>query len=281
MHLRAGGRVLDLDDPTSSAMAPIFSDMWLGTELWPAAHALVALLEERRPMLAAAAQVLELGAGTGACGLAAAALGARRVLLTDKPVLLPVLRANAAANRFTGCLVECEELTWRTPGDECEEREGTSLAARLPAGADLVLASDCLNPVYGHAHAAALAATIHSALSLRLSAATAPPRSGETEEDGELEGGESEGEPLQKPEVSRNEIGAGGTPLTAAALPLTAAALPLAAGDAGSGRTGGTVAAEAKGADAESAVAEAEGGCIRAEALLAQTRRGDECAASD
>jgi len=275
MHLRAGGRVLDLDDPTSSAMAPIFSDMWLGTELWPAAHALVALLEERRPMLAAAAQVLELGAGTGACGLAAAALGARRVLLTDKPVLLPVLRANAAANRFTGCLVECEELTWRTPGDECEEREGTSLAARLPAGADLVLASDCLNPVYGHAHAAALAATIHSALSLRLSAATAPPRSGETE-----------GEPLQKPEVSRNEIGAGGTPLTAAALPLTAAALPLAAGDAGSGRTGGTVAAEAKGADAESAVAEAEGGCIRAEALraqalLAQTRRGDECAASD
>jgi predicted nicotinamide N-methyase len=182
MHLRAGGRVLELDDPTSSSMAPIFSDMWLGTELWPAARALVALLEERRPMLAAAAQVLELGAGTGACGLAAAALGARRVLLTDKPVLLPVMRANVAANRFDGCLVECAELTWRSPGDErrspgdeSEEHgtEGTDLPDRLPAGAELVLASDCLNPVYGHGHAAALAATIHCALALALAAAAA------------------------------------------------------------------------------------------------------------
>ena len=172
MHLRAGGRVLELDDPTSSSMAPIFSDTWLGTELWPAARALVALLEERRPLLAAATQVLELGAGTGACGLAAAALGARRVLLTDKPVLLPVMRANVAANRFDGCLVECAELTWRCPGDESEEHgtEGTDLPGRLPAGADLVLASDCLNPVYGDGHADALAATIHCALSLAAAA---------------------------------------------------------------------------------------------------------------
>ena len=62
MKLRAGGRVLELDDPTSSSMAPIFSDTWLGTELWPAARALVAFLEERRTALATAAQVLELGA---------------------------------------------------------------------------------------------------------------------------------------------------------------------------------------------------------------------------
>ena len=164
--------MLELDDPTSSSMAPIFSDTWLGTELWPAARALVALLEEQRSMLAAATQVLELGAGTGACGLAAAALGARRVLLTDKPVLLPVMRANVAANRFDGCLVECAELTWRCPGDESEEHgtEGTDLPGRLPAGADLVLASDCLNPVYGDGHADALAATIGCALSLAAAA---------------------------------------------------------------------------------------------------------------
>jgi len=62
MKLRAGGRVLELDDPSSSSMAPIFSDTWLGTELWPAARALVAFLEERRTALATAAQVLELGA---------------------------------------------------------------------------------------------------------------------------------------------------------------------------------------------------------------------------
>ena len=178
MKLRAGGRVLELDDPTSSSMAPIFSDTWLGTELWPAARALVAFLEERRTALASAAQVLvsvsgspsrsgskplvihflqvlELGAGTGASGLAAAALGARRVLLTDKPVLLPLLSANVAANRFDrsgsgGCVVECAELMWRSRGDERrsggDEREehaceGAELPALLPAGADLVLAS--------------------------------------------------------------------------------------------------------------------------------------------
>ena len=188
MKLRAGGRVLELDDPSSSSMAPIFSDTWLGTELWPAARALVAFLEERRPTLACVAQelelganpnpnpkphphphphpnphpnpnpnpnpkqVLELGAGTGACGLAAAALGARRVLLTDKPVLLPLLRANVAANCFdrSDCVVECAELTWRSRGDERrsggDEREehaceGAELPALLPAGADLVLAS--------------------------------------------------------------------------------------------------------------------------------------------
>ena len=62
MKLRAGGRVLELDDPSSSSMAPIFSDTWLGTELWPAARALVAFLEERRTALATVAQVLELGA---------------------------------------------------------------------------------------------------------------------------------------------------------------------------------------------------------------------------
>lgn len=167
MELRSGEHLLELDDPTSSSMAPIFSDTWLGTELWPAARALVALLEERRTALASAAQVLELGAGTGACGLAAAALGARRVLLTDKPVLLPLMRANVAANRFDsggGCVVECAELTWRSraderrsAGDEHAEHdeehdvehasEGAELPTLLPAGADLVLASDCLNPV--------------------------------------------------------------------------------------------------------------------------------------
>ena len=167
IELREGEHLLELDDPTSSSMAPIFSDTWLGTELWPAARALVALLEERRTALASAAQVLELGAGTGACGLAAAALGARRVLLTDKPVLLPLMRANVAANRFDsggGCVVECAELTWRSraderrsAGDEHAEHdeehdvehasEGAELPTLLPAGADLVLASDCLNPV--------------------------------------------------------------------------------------------------------------------------------------
>ena len=133
MELRSGEHLLELDDPTSSSMAPIFSDTWLGTELWPAARALVALLEERRTALASAAQVLELGAGTGACGLAAAALGAWRVLLTDKPVLLPLMRANVAANRFDSGGGLVNDMAWSP--------DGTVLAVANSAGFH-VLAAD-------------------------------------------------------------------------------------------------------------------------------------------
>ena len=87
-------------------------------------------------------------------------------------MLLPLLSANVAANRFDrsgsgGCVVECAELMWRSRGDErrsggderrsrederddehgAEHAAEGELPALLPAGADLVLASDCLNPV--------------------------------------------------------------------------------------------------------------------------------------
>ena len=93
--------------------------------------------------------------GHRACGLAAAALGAPNVVLTDKPDLLPTLQANAAANSFSCSGVGCESLSWSLNGLPSN---------RLPCGADLVLASDCLNPVYGDDHAVALAATIRDLL---------------------------------------------------------------------------------------------------------------------
>ena len=84
--LRVGEHTLTLDAGTST-IEPLFSDVWLGTELWPAARALVSVLEvERLAAVKSASRVLELGAGTGACGLAAAVPGARHVQLYSSPI---------------------------------------------------------------------------------------------------------------------------------------------------------------------------------------------------
>jgi hypothetical protein len=165
LSLRSG-LTLTLECGCDAAVAPLFSDEWLGTAVWPAAHALIAHLEEHHAALRLPSlSIVELGAGTGACGLAAAALGATRVLLTDKAALLPTLQHNIALNSAAGC-VECSELTWSTaplPPDQ------------LPHGADLVLMSDCLNAVYGDHHALALAATLRCVLERALRTGGPPP----------------------------------------------------------------------------------------------------------
>jgi hypothetical protein len=145
-------------------VAPLFSDVWLGTEIWPAARVLVDYLkqEEQRRRLTASAVVLELGSGTGACGLAAAALGAQRVVLTDKASLVPAMRQNIAANEHLcsgdSQVISCTALEW---SDNMAPLAGLEEGAD---GADIVLMSDCLNPVYGETHAVALAATLHALL---------------------------------------------------------------------------------------------------------------------
>jgi len=152
-------RILELapqPDDADAEVAPMFSEVWLGTELWPAAKALIHWLEASTwpQRLANTKLCVELGAGTGACGLAAAALGAPNVVLTDLPSLLSTCVANVRANSMEAT-VRAEALAWalELPGDAFSE------------GADLVLMSDCLNPVYGEAHAECLAATLHALLS--------------------------------------------------------------------------------------------------------------------
>ena len=149
-----------LTSADESSFAPLFSDEWLGTELWPAAKVLAGHLEQQREALGLAnLLVVELGAGTGACGLAAALLGSEEVLLTDKPSLLPSLERNARANGACPS-VRCAALEWHSVAT-------AGLGDEVPCGADLVLMSDCLNPVYGPNHASGLAWTLRALLSRR------------------------------------------------------------------------------------------------------------------
>jgi hypothetical protein len=90
----------------------------------------VELLQSRRELVAGK-RIVELGSGTGIAGLTCAALGAARVVLTDLPENLPLLRRNATRNGWVqslcGCEVSVEALDWNTDA--------------LPA-CDLVLGAD-------------------------------------------------------------------------------------------------------------------------------------------
>lgn len=163
INLRSVSRTLKLgaaasNDDGDDCVAPMFSDVWLGTELWPAATVLTNFIDQDatwRSRLSRARCVIDLGSGTGACGLAAAALGASRVLLTDMISLVPTLQDNAISNGFAPPGVTCMALAWGDALPTAELRQ---------TGADVVLMSDCLNPVYGAAHATALASTLRELL---------------------------------------------------------------------------------------------------------------------
>ncbi|RMZ52573.1 hypothetical protein APUTEX25_003716, partial [Auxenochlorella protothecoides] len=89
----------------------------VGARLWVAAHILNRLLAAH-PDMVAGRSVLELGAGCGACGLAAARLGAARVVLTDylDAVLL--------------CLVTSMHLTLgEGPGEGAPQKRRALMAA--------------------------------------------------------------------------------------------------------------------------------------------------------
>ena len=120
-----------LQPPAESA-----SEVCLGGMIWPAAPVLCRWMTRSTATIQGAA-VLELGAGTGVCGLYAAGLGAS-VCLTeggpDAPRLLELMRRSVAANvevlgEASSCMLQ--RLDWGCTTEE------------LPIGPfDLVLGSD-------------------------------------------------------------------------------------------------------------------------------------------
>eukprot|EP00908_Phaeocystis_cordata_P023188 Transcript_5616.p2 GENE.Transcript_5616~~Transcript_5616.p2 ORF type:complete len:224 (-),score=30.85 Transcript_5616:643-1251(-) len=94
-----------------------FDVVGTGSHVWPSAKALCRWQDYAANQIAGT-RVLELGAGTGAVGLFAAALGAQEVVLTDGlSGALPLLRRNIARNQqhlaAAGCAVaRAEQLLW-------------------------------------------------------------------------------------------------------------------------------------------------------------------------
>jgi hypothetical protein len=125
-----------------------------GNRLWPAAATLADFLCDS--LLAAAGSdatgkgaeaprplpdVIELGAGLGAVGLALAKKGCR-VVLTDQPQMLPLLRRNVEA-QFGGAVgwAHCAPEVRALPWGECSEGAAAALGG-LPQKYPLVIGSD-------------------------------------------------------------------------------------------------------------------------------------------
>lgn len=118
----------------------------LSFQLWPAATALVSLLDNHRidptnsPLSATLSRrplrILELGSGTGIVGIVAAATLGGNVTITDLPHVVPNLRFNADANKGvvgpTGGAVSVAALRWGHADD----------VAVIGREFDVILASD-------------------------------------------------------------------------------------------------------------------------------------------
>lgn len=139
-----------------------------GFRVWESAPLAIAHLERRRASIVCGRSVIELGAGTGAVGLSAAALGAKHVVLSDADSVVTLaagpgereersrlesLAENARLNGERAAAVSVAPCRW---GDAAHLAD---LAGRWPEGFDTVVASDVL---YSPRSYAALGATIRA-----------------------------------------------------------------------------------------------------------------------
>lgn len=112
----------------------------LGHKTWGSAYLLAQHLHSiSLPPAQPNSIVLELGAGTGLVGLAAALVWSRPVVLTDLSEIVPNLATNIALNEHLGGEVRCAVLDWSEP-------------AKFELGdsrATVVIAAD---PVYDEEH---------------------------------------------------------------------------------------------------------------------------------
>ncbi|KAK5702692.1 Protein-lysine N-methyltransferase rrg1 [Elasticomyces elasticus] len=127
----------------------------MGLKTWASSYLLakrLSILRETLPRMAKEARILELGAGTGLVGLAAAVILQRTVILTDLPEILPNLqrniRDNAAVLATPAAKVETAVLDWSQPEHLAPDRK-PQVEVYPPHTFPLILAADA---VYSSAH---------------------------------------------------------------------------------------------------------------------------------
>lgn len=154
-----------IDDVVELALhEPALTGDSLGLKTWASSFLLAKRLVTLRAELPAVSEgttILEIGAGTGLVGLAAAAAYQCHVILTDLPDIVPNLKRNAEENiallSHYGAKVDAAVLDWTEP-------------ASFPADPHtftLILAAD---PIYSPDHPRLIVQTIEHHLSLSASA---------------------------------------------------------------------------------------------------------------
>lgn len=146
------------DDEDADSLAELFT---VGGTVWPCAAAMCRWLSSNHKDAVRDKAVLELGGGTGTCGLFAAACGASHVVMTDSEArLVKLMEHNAHRNMLVGNLpglgtrltLSYEQYLWNQ--------------SEPPSGPfDLVIGSDCTYEFDEDAHAD-LAATLDALLTV-------------------------------------------------------------------------------------------------------------------
>merc|ERR1711963_1750 len=109
--------------------------------IWPSAQGLCEYFTKHRDLIKGK-RIIELGSGTGLCGITLAHLGAEKVVLTDfDEKSTKLLQANTELNHLEDkCSVL--QLTW---GSQLEQFEGNTFD--IVVGSDVVYEPECVNPL--------------------------------------------------------------------------------------------------------------------------------------